>query len=118
MMMMMMMMINSVFRGRTKVQIPLNMYWIFSFIFAADLKQTLEMNAAISLPHYAFAGCKGVTVQFTLLTILILETKGKVTSPNHEVLTVHALTEDMHAVLRVATESAIFLGGSASHTTD
>ena len=57
---------NSVFRGSTNVQIPLNMYWIFSVIFAADLRPTLEMNTAISLPHYAFTGCKGVTVQFNL----------------------------------------------------
>jgi hypothetical protein len=66
---------NSAFRGSTKVPISLNIFWIFSFIFAADLKQTLEMNAAISLPHCAFAGCKAVAVQFTLLTILIRETK-------------------------------------------
>jgi hypothetical protein len=65
-----------VFRGSTKVHIPLNMYWIFSFIFAADLKPTLEFSAAIWLSHYAFAGYKGVTVQFTPLTILIRETKG------------------------------------------
>jgi hypothetical protein len=31
---------NPVFHGSTKVQSPLNMYWIFSFIFAVDLKPT------------------------------------------------------------------------------
>jgi hypothetical protein len=38
------------------------------------------------------------------------------TSPNYEAnsLTVHTL---MHAVFRVAMESATFTGGSASHTT-